>query len=189
MLSKVYVELVRAKARGVSLFVVTVISLFFVSACSPVKVGEYQNVSPRFDIPSFFDGRLMAYGIVKNRSGKMIRHFTASIEASWENGVGTLDERFTFNDGEEQRRVWTLKKQGESYIGTAGDVVGEAKLANAGNALFLKYVLQVPYKGSTIDVTVDDRMYLVSPKVLINESAMSKFGFDVGEVVLTIVKE
>lgn len=174
---------------GVLFLVLAITPLLFVSGCSPVKVEDYQDVSPAFDIPSFFDGRLMAYGIVKNRSGKMIRHFTAAIDASWENGVGTLDERFTFNDGEEQRRVWTLKKQGAHYIGTAGDVVGEAKLTHAGNALFLKYVLQVPYKGSTIDVTVDDRMYLVNPKVLINESAMSKFGFDVGEVVLTIVKE
>lgn len=48
-------------------------------------------------------------GVVKNFSGEVIRTFDADISASWDDeGVGTLDEVFRFNDGEVQTRVWTL---------------------------------------------------------------------------------
>ena len=106
------------------------------------------------------------------------------------NGIGTLDERFTFDDGEQQERVWKLKPLGDgSYSATAGDVVGEAALQVAGNSLFLDYVLRVPYGGDTIDVRIDDRMYLVSERVLLNESIMTKWGFEVGQITLVIEKE
>lgn len=165
-----------------------VIILLVLTACSNVEVDDYQGIKPTFNVETFFSGKLKAHGIVKNRQGRMIRHFSADIDAYWEGGVGTLEEVFIFNDGERQERIWTLKKSGDSgsYIATAGDVIGEGTLASSGNAVFLKYVLRVPYKGSTIDVTVDDRMYLVSDDTLINESALYKFGFNVGEVVLTI---
>ena len=54
--------------------------------------------------------------------------------------------------------------------------------------MFINYTLVIPYNDSTIDVQVDDRMYQVSDKVLINESILTKWGFNVGEVVLTIIK-
>ena len=40
----------------------------------------------------------------------------------------------------------------------------------------------------TIDVRMDDWMYLVTPDTLINQTTMSKWGVDVGEVVLVIQK-
>ncbi len=160
-------------------------------ACSGVEVEDYQGVTPEFNIQDYFEGDLVAHGIVKNRGGKVIRYFTADIKASWDNGVGILDETFVFDDGEKQKRIWTLQKEGDHhnhYIGTASDVIGKAHLQAEGNALFLQYTLRLPFRGGTIDVNVDDRMYLVSPNVLINESGLSKFGFDVGEIVLTINK-
>ena len=58
-----------------------------------------------------------------------------------------------------------------------------------GNSLFMQYVLRIPYGNSTIDVNVDDRMYLVSDTVLLNESVMSKWGFKVGQITLVIQKK
>ena len=69
------------------------------------------------------------------------------------------------------------------------DVVGEATLQQAGNSLFLDYVLRLAYNGSEVDVRVDDRMYLVAPDVLINESSLSKFGVRVGNLVLVITRK
>ena len=40
----------------------------------------------------------------------------------------------------------------------------------------------------TLDVKIDNRMYLVTPDVLINESRMSKFGIPVGDFLLVIEK-
>jgi hypothetical protein len=155
-----------------------------------VQVTDYDEFSPRLELEEFFQGKLTAHGVVKNRGGKVIRYFNADIDASWEGEVGTLEEDFVFNDGEKQRRVWTLSPNGDgTYAGTAGDVVGAGQLELAGNSVFLDYVLQIPYGDGTIDVTVDDRMYLVAPDVLINESTLNKFGVRVGELLLVILRE
>ncbi len=159
------------------------------SACSSVSIDDYANNQPTLNLEEFFDGKLTAHGILKDRGGKVIRYFSAEIDAWWEGGVGTLDERFVFDDGEKQTRVWKLTPHGDGkYSGTAGDVIGEASMQVAGNSLFLDYMLRIPYGDDTIDLRIDDRMYLVSDRVLLNESIMTKWGFEVGEIVLVIEK-
>ena len=157
--------------------------------CSPIQVTDYKDAKPLLDVEQFFTGQLSAHGIVKDRSGKVIRRFNADIVAQWADGVGTLAEDFVFDDGEQQRRVWTLRRVGDGrYTGNAGDVVGEAHLQQSGNSLFLDYVLRLPYRGGEVDVRVDDRMYLITPDVLINESDLTKFGVDVGRLTLVIMR-
>ena len=162
---------------------------FVLSACSSVTVKNYADNQPRFVAEEFFNGKLSAHGIVKDRSGEVIRYFSASIDAYWRDGVGTLDEKFVFDDGERQTRVWKLEKTSDGvYNATAGDVVGTGLMQVAGNSLFLDYVLRIPYGDGTIDLAIDDRMYLVSPRVLLNESIMTKWGFEVGQIMLVIEK-
>ncbi len=170
--------------------IVWVVLVGALMACSNVRVTDYADKKPLFDVEQFFNGDLTAHGVVKDRGGKVIRHFNATIVATWVDGVGTLVEDFVFDDGETQRRIWTLKPDGKGrYTGTAGDVVGVAKLQEGGNSVVLDYVLRLPYNGSEVDVRVDDRMYLVSPDILINESSMSKFGWRVGNLVLVIARQ
>lgn len=166
------------------------ILLLALSACGSISVEDYAQQEPVFNPREFFDGDLLAKGILKDRSGLVIRRFSADIKAYWREGVGTLEEDFVFDDGEESRRVWTLTPAGDGrYTATAGDVVGEGTASVAGNAMFLDYVLRVPYGDGDIDLNIDDRMYLLSPDFLINESQMRKFGFRVGEIVLSIQKQ
>ncbi len=163
------------------------LSLLAVGACAPVKVTDYSDMQPVLVLEEFFQGRLSAHGVVKDRGGRVTRSFVADIDASWSDGVGTLVEDFVFDDGEQQQRIWTLTPTADGrYIGTAGDVTGEGMLTVAGNSMFLDYVLQVPYRGDIIELRVDDRMYLVSDDVLINESTLNKFGLQVGALLLVI---
>lgn len=158
--------------------------------CASIDVSNYQELTPYFSLEQFFNGSLSAHGIVKNRSGKVIRYFNAELQGYWEADQGTLKEVFIFENGERQLRTWHFKKYAENrYIGTAADVVGEAELTTSGNALFLDYTLAIPWKGRTINVHIDDRMYLTSDDTLINESVMRKFGFKVGSITLTIIKK
>lgn len=170
----------------------TLVALLLLSltACSNVQITDYKGVEPELVLEEFFTGNLSAHGVVKDRSGRVIRVFNASIKATWDQGVGTLDEDFIFNDGEKQKRIWQLRPQDDgSYTGTAGDVQGKGQLSISGNSAFLDYVLNVPYGDSTIDVRVDDRMYLVAPGILINESVLKKFGVRVGSLLLVILQE
>jgi hypothetical protein len=166
-----------------------ILSFVILSSCTSIDVHTYSDYKPVMTPEEFFNGPMTAHGVVKNRAGKVTRYFNADIKGSWNGETITLDEDFTFNDGEKQKRVWSITKQPDgSYIGTAGDVVGEAIGNISGNSMFLKYVLAVPYKDSTIDITIHDRMYLVEPNILINESKMTKFGIKVGEIILVIKK-
>ena len=159
------------------------------AACSSVTVQDYADDQLKLEPEKFFDGNLNAYGVIKDRSGKVTRRFEASILASWENGIGTLDEDFVFDDGEQQKRIWTLTPNGsQTYTGTAGDVVGEGLAHWQGNAMFLDYTLRIELEDGPIDVKIDDRMYRVNDNVVINESKMRKFGFGVGEILLTIMR-
>ena len=67
--------------------------LIMLNGCSAVPIEDYAENSPVLVAETFFSGELIASGIVKDRSGRVIRYFNATIDASWEGGVGTLDER------------------------------------------------------------------------------------------------
>ncbi len=166
-----------------------VFSIMFLTACSSNSIKYYANNTPKIQVETFFDGKLKAYGIVKDFRGRVIRHFEADIVASWENHVGTLNEIFYFNDGEVQKRTWVLKREDDNrYIATANDVIGKHTMLIAGNAIFMNYVLSIDYKGKPLHVSVDDKMFLVDEKHIINESVLKKWGLPVAAIQLTIEK-
>ena len=165
-------------------------SALLLSGCASPSLEDYADRTPELVPEQFFTGELSARGVVKNFSGEVIRTFDADISASWDDeGVGTLDEVFRFNDGEVQTRVWTLTPIDDGYHADAGDVVEPGTMRWSGNAIHMNYVLRVAYGDGTLDVRMDDWMYLITPDTLINQTTMSKWGIDVGEVVLVIQKK
>ena len=159
------------------------------AACSSVNIDKYRNAEPVLDMQRYFNGTIDAWGMFQDRSGEVVKRFHVVIDASWQGEVGTLDERFTYSDGSTQRRVWTLTRQANGrYIGRADDVVGEAIGEIAGNALHWRYVLALPVDGKIYNVDFDDWMFLMDDKVMLNRSAMSKFGIYLGEVNLSFRK-
>jgi hypothetical protein len=158
------------------------------SGCSSPGVDVFRAEQPKLDLRQYFDGTVDAWGIVRDRDGTISQRFTVEIQATWKGDVGTLDERFKYSDGRTQQRIWTLRKSGDRYVGTAADVVGEAAGEAAGNAFRLQYVLDYPYRSSTIHLNVDDWMYLIDDKVLLNRSTITKFGFEVAQVMISFRK-
>lgn len=162
--------------------------------CASVEVDAFRNETPALDMRRFFNGTVEGWGMFQDRSGKVIKRFHVVIESKWEGDRGVLDERFTWSDGlaggNVERRVWTLQDQGGGrFIGRAGDVVGEAEGVVSGNALRWRYVLALPVDGKIMNVDFDDWMYLVDDQVMLNRSAMSKFGVHLGEVTLTLQRK
>lgn len=162
-------------------------ALFTLSGCAGPTVEQYQGNQPSFAPEQFLQGALTAHGVLKNRSGEVTRYFNATIDASWQDGIGTLEERFVFDDGEVQYRTWTLTPtSGTTFNATAGDVVGTGTGATAGNALNLKYVLEIDYNDKKLKLNVDDWMWRVDEHTVINQSTLSKWGFTVGTIQLVI---
>lgn len=159
------------------------------AGCAGVDIGAYREEKPVLDLKRYFTGTIDAWGIFQDRSGKVVKRFVVVIDAKWEGEVGTLDERFTYSDGTTQRRVWTITKlDAQRYKGSADDVVGEALGEASGNALRWRYVLALPVEGRIYHVNFDDWMFLMDDQVMLNRSVMSKFGFRLGEVILSFKK-
>ncbi len=156
-----------------------------VAGCASVAPQDYAREKPVLDLKEYFNGRVDAWGIVQDRSGKVIKRMTVEMTCTWNGDTGTLDERFTYADGSRETRVWTIRKDGDRYTGTAADVVGEAKGEAAGNALRWTYVLDAKREdGGTIRLDMDDWMWLVDDKTLVNRTSFSKFGIRFGEVTI-----
>jgi len=171
------------------LLVLLLITSAVLLSCSSQKLDAYSGTRPELDLKRFFDGQLRAYGMLQNRSGEMTRRFTATIDASWQGETGLLEEEFAFDDGEVQYRTWHLTDHGNGYYsGTAGDIVGEAAGSIVGSVFQWQYLLEVPYRDSSITVALDDWLYLIDEDHLINKTELRKFGFKVGELTLLIEK-
>ena len=155
------------------------------AGCSSPGIEQFRAETPLLDLRQYFDGVVDAWGVVRNRDGSISQRFTVEIQASWEGDTGTLDEAFRYSDGRTQRRVWTLKRNGARYVGTAADVVGEALGETAGNAFRLRYVLDFPWGDSTVHLDVDDWMWLVDETVLLNRSSISKLGVEIAQVFIS----
>jgi len=160
------------------------------SACAGVKPQVYEQAEPALDLETYFNGPLRAWGMFQDRKGQVVRRFTVEMTGTWQDGVGTLEEDFLYDDGKTERRVWIIRKGADGrYTGTADDVIGEAKGQASGNSLNWSYTLALPVGDSVYNVNLDDWMYLIDNKVMINRATMSFYGFRVGEVTISFFKE
>lgn len=161
-------------------------AVLVLAACS-ASIDDYEGTTPALKLEEFFNGPLVAHGMLQSRSGEVTRRFTATMEGTWDGNEGVLDEDFFWDDGENEKRVWYLTKTAKNtYAGTAGDVVGTAVGTTAGHALHWKYQLEVPMGDRTIKVTMDDWMYLLDEDRLINRTRMTYFGVHVGDLTIYI---
>jgi hypothetical protein len=160
------------------------------SGCSSPQLDDYTATTPVLNLEQFFDGELTAQGMVLDYNGKMTRRFTVMIKAKWQDNIGTLDEWFEYDDGEQSKRQWQIQRHPDgSYTGTANDVIGKATGRSAGAAFYWRYQLTIDMDDGPIDVTLDDWMYLIDQHHLLNKSAIIKYGLKVGEVILMIEKQ
>lgn len=179
------------KRRRIALTVAAVALVGAVlQGCSSPKLSDYANREPKLDLVDFFAGRSDAWGMVQQRDGLLLRHFYASIEGRMEGEKLILDEQFVFDDGEKQSRVWTFTPVApQRWSGVAHDVVGTADLQTAGNAVHLRYTLQVPVSGRVIDMSMDDWMFQLDDKTLVNRTSMRKWGVELGELTVFFRKQ
>ena len=173
--------------------ILLIISLFLITNCSnksAMKPKDFQNKEPRLIIEEYLSGNVKAWGVLQNRSGKVTRQFSADLNGQWDGKQLTLDEKFSWDDGEIQNRQWQITKIDENnYEGSAGDVVGIAKGYSYGPAFKFEYVLLVPVKGKEMKITFDDWIFKQDDRVAINRATMTKFGFKVAELTVVFVKD
>lgn len=152
------------------------------------NLDDYRGQGPSWDLARFFNGKLVAHGLVTDRSGEVTSRFRVEMQGHWQGGKGELFEQFYFDDGRRQTRTWFLSKGADGHWhGAASDVVGEAIGKTRGFALNWRYQLDLALPdGELVRVSFDDWMYLLDEDRLINRAEISKFGIHLGEVILYI---
>ncbi len=159
------------------------------TGCASQDLAAYAREKPTLDLAQYFNGRVEAQGIFQDRGGQVVKQFSVVMDCIWIGDQGVLDEAFTYSDGTTQRRVWRLTKHaGGHYTGTAGDIIGQAIGQTSGNAFHWNYTLSLPVDGKTYEVQMDDWMYLMGDHVMLNRTAMSKFGIHLGDITLAFSK-
>ncbi|WP_218110630.1 DUF3833 domain-containing protein [Ostreibacterium oceani] len=162
-----------------------------ISACfGDIKGEQYDTEQPKLELSAYFDGPIKAWGIIQDRSGNITTRFDVEIIGQWQGDQGILDETFRFYDGKVQTRRWEITKiDGLNYVGTAGDIIGEAKGKAHGNAVYWTYTMDVPVDDTHYRLKFDDWMWLMNDDVLINRSYMKKFGITVAELTIFMQKQ
>jgi hypothetical protein len=154
-----------------------------IAGCAAPQISDYAGQKPAFDFRHYFDGTVLAHG-------KVIRRFVVTMKCEWVGDEATLDEAFVYDDGERQHRLWRVKMlPGERFVGTADDVVGEARGESAGAAFNWRYTLSLPVDGTVYEVQFDDWMHRIDERVVLNRAVMSKFGVRVGEITLSFTRQ
>nr|WP_233246918.1 MULTISPECIES: DUF3833 domain-containing protein [Limnohabitans] len=159
------------------------------SGCASPSIEDYAQDKPTLDLRSYFNGKVDAWGVFTDRQGKVVKRFTVDMACTWQGEQGVLDERFVYSDGTQERRIWKLTHLGNGqYQGTAGDVVGIASGQTRGNAFRWGYTLALPVDGRVLHVSMDDWMYLMNDRVMLNKARMSKWGVHLGDVTLSFTR-
>ena len=160
------------------------ISLIMLFGCGR-DVSVYKNQTPKLDLRVYLNGKTKAWGMLESRGGIMKRRFVVEMETVWNGNSGVLTEHFTFDDGEKSERTWNIMYQDDNnFTATAGDVIGKAVGKQYGNALQMKYILDLKVGKKNYKVTLDDWMFQLDDKHLVNKSEIKKFGITVARLTI-----
>lgn len=148
---------------------------------------DYAATTPVFDIRTHLAGPILAAGVIFGPGGRASQRFVAEMEGNWNGPAGWLTETFRYADGTQQQRRWTLHLRDDGEIvGTAPDVLGEARGRQLGAAVTLRYRLRLPESAGGHVLDVVDWLYLTEDGTILNKSVMRKFGIKVAELVATM---
>jgi hypothetical protein len=151
------------------------------------KPQDYEGDALDFDIREHLNGPILCEGMIFGPTGRVSSRFVAEFDASWDGNSGTMNERFVYDDGSSQDRVWHLQvSEGGKIRATAPDVVGEGQGRQAGSSVQLRYRIKLPENAGGHVLDTVDWMYMTPNGTIMNRSQFRKFGFKVAELVATM---
>jgi hypothetical protein len=154
------------------------------AGCGGLDMAAFEGSTPQFLPEAYFPGKTRVWGVVQDRFGTIRRQFVADVDGRWDGEVLTLEEQFRFSDGETDQRTWTIRKLADGrYEGRAGDVIGVAEGVAVGQALRLRYEIDLPTGDDSWRVRFDDLLLLQPDGIVINRASITKFGIEVAQMI------
>ena len=146
--------------------------------------------SDEFDPAVFFTGNLQATGMFIDRFGTVKRRFTVFATGIPENTGITLNETFTYDDGETEKRVWSINRlEGNRFQGITDDLVGTCIGTSRGPLFSWSYYFYLRIFGRQVKVHFDDIMVSLTPDTVLNRARITKWGILLGDVHLTFQRQ
>lgn len=148
--------------------------------------GTFAGRGPAFRPEAFFAGRLRSQGLVTNPLGGIERWFDARLVGAWDGTTLTFDESFRYEDGFQDRRFWTLRRDpadpsGDAWTGEATDATGPVAGRVVGNAFRLRHELDMPSaSGSRRRLAFDQWFVRTGDDTALSRAAVSWYGIGVG---------
>ncbi len=153
------------------------------------RPADFGTSGPRFDLRQHLNGPILCEGVIYGPTGRVTSRFVADMEGSWDGNTGTLKERFHYDSGTVQHRVWTLHlTPGGTIRAEAPDVVGAGSGKAQGAGVQMQYRIRLTPEAGGHILNVTDWMYLMENGTIMNRSQFTKFGITVAELVATMRK-
>src|SRR5262245_42033404 len=138
-------------------FIITVISLLFLSSCTEPNIKHLKTQTPKIDIKDFFHGKILAKGYVQNWRGEVIKTFTATLLSYWDDNYGVIKQKITFNNGATLDRKLSISAlNNEKFLLSAQDIEDVGVGIQSGNAAFFSYGLLVPFMKGKISLSASE---------------------------------
>jgi hypothetical protein len=150
-----------------------------------VPISAFEAGRPEMRPESFFLGATRGSGVLQTGGGRPSRTFTVrSLGRAVPGGI-TVDQEIRWNDGEVDRRSWTVRRTGpHTYRGELTEATGPVTAEARGNVLRLNY----PMKGP--GVSMEQWLYLQPDgRTVINEGTVRVLGVVVARISEQIVRE
>mgnify|MGYP000930254105 CR=1 FL=1 len=151
--------------------------------------GSSGSGAPPFNLMGFLHGRVRAWGIFEDRTGRVRRRFSIALDGRREGRHLVVTEHFRFDDGAEETRIWRFSPVDERrFTASTEDVVGVAEGLLDGDAARMRYAFRIPLRGRRVAVEFDDRFYRIDDDRAINRATLTKFGVRLGEVTIFLTR-
>ena len=138
---------------------------------------------------NFFQGKVIAKGnLMQFFPRKKTKDLYVIFKGSFKDNKLKLTEKYFENEKEIDRK-WVFRKLSDTYfIGTEKNVKGEVKVHINRNHLKMRYYFKLLIWKFTITVLINDYMFLINEKEIVNTTYVSKLGIKLAKVVLLYKK-
>ncbi|ETW10925.1 hypothetical protein ATO8_19654 [Roseivivax marinus] len=148
---------------------------------------DYADMEPEFDLRTHLSGPILCEGVVYGPLGRVSSRFVGDFNVTWDGDRGVMEETFTYDSGEVQRRAWHLKLKDSGEIEAhAKDVIGTGHGWQSGPSVMLRYRIRLEEDAGGHVLDAIDWMYLAPNGTIVNRSQFRKFGLKVAELVATM---
>ena len=154
----------------------------------PNDMSPMRREAP-FDLARFLEGETRAWGIFEDRFGRLRRKFHVTIWGEWLEGRLVLTERFVYDDGQREERIWQIAKgPAGRFTAASSDCLGIAEGEMRGDTARMRYAFRLKLKSRALDVSFDDAFYRMDQSHMMNRATVRKWGVTLGAATIFFQK-